>query len=143
MKKLKVAFDIGGVLSKYRELVRLYETLQDNECVEVVVISDMHPVQKMIDMLTLNSFKIDPSRLFSADYAKHGEGCKAVLCKELGVDILIDDFIGYVADGDHVRLLVMPNSTKPYYRDEWQTGGIGDDFGRRRAADNAIRDKHA
>jgi len=53
-------------------------------------------------------------------------------CKELGIDILIDDFIGYVAvEGAPVRLLVMPDATKPYYDPNWKTDGSEGDFGRR------------
>ena len=133
MKELRVAFDIGGVLSKYPKLITLYNILSEDQRVDVVIISDMHPVQKMLDMLHLNGFVVDEEQCFSADYQTHGEACKAVLCKELGVDILIDDFVGYVADGDHIRLLVMPNSKFPYYDDTWKTDGSEGDFGRRKS----------
>ena len=53
------------------------------------------------------------------------------MCEQLGIDILVDDFPGYVADGKHVGLLVMPNPREPYYHDSWRTDGSEGDFGRR------------
>ena len=133
MKKLKVAFDVGGVLSKYPEQFKLlFEILAASPLAEVYVISDMHPVSQIVKMLDLNWWC--NARIYSADYKTLGERCKAVLCEELGIDILIDDFVGYLADGKHIRLLVMPDSSKPYYADEWKTDGSEGDFGRRRAA---------
>ena len=37
----------------------------------------------------------------------------------------------FVASGDHVRLLVMPHPTEPYYHDDWETDGSEGKFGRR------------
>jgi hypothetical protein len=134
VKVLRVAFDVGGVLSKYpEEFRRLIDAFNDSDGVEVLVISDMHPEQKIREMLAANGFFGLPC--FSADYYSHGEACKAVLCERLGVDILVDDFIGYVATPGQprVRLLVMPDPSLPYYADSWKTDGSEGDFGRRRA----------
>ena len=132
---MRIAFDVGGVLSKYPSVFRpLLEVLHyhgNAEGIEVWIISDMHPEQKIIDMLELNGVAFYKHRVRSADYHTHGEMCKAVLCKELRIDLLIDDFPGYVAAGDHVRLLVMPHPTEPYYHDEWKTDGSEGAFGRR------------
>lgn len=135
---LNVAFDVGGVLSKYPQIFRpllwtLYVASTENYGeVEVHIISDMHPKEKILDMLARNGFDFIPSsRVHSADYATHGERCKAVLCEQLSIDLIIDDFPGYVADGNHVRLLVMPNTTQSYYHDDWKTDGSEGNFGRR------------
>lgn len=133
---MKIAFDIGGVLSKYPavfgQLIRALHLAEYHGAnVEAWIISDMHPEQKIIDVLAMNGFNPNPDRVKSADYKTHGEMCKAVLCKELGIDLLIDDFPGYVAAGDHVRLLVMPHPTEPYLHDEWKTDGSEEGFGRR------------
>lgn len=129
---IKVAFDIGGVLSKRPEVfVPLLKALEGSEEVEVYVVSDMHPKEKILDMLARNDIKVDPYRVISADYEKHGELCKTVVCQELRIDLLIDDFPGYVAVGDHVRLLMMPDPTRDYYADEWKTDGSEGNFGRR------------
>jgi hypothetical protein len=136
---LKIAFDIGGVLSKYPQQFRiLLDKLQApgrtglETSVEVYIISDMHDVDKMHQMLTNNGIRVDKSRVYSADYKEYGEFCKTHLCKQLGIDMLIDDFIGYVAEGDFIRMLVMPDAKQPYYHDDWQTDGSEGDFGRRR-----------
>ncbi len=130
---LKIAFDVGGVLSTYPDKFRpLLDALGASSGVEVWIISDMHPEQKIIDTLRLNGIRFLDKRVRSADYDKYGNACKAVLCKELEIDILIDDFVGYLADGDHIRLLLMPNSSNPYYHENWKTDGSEADFGRRK-----------
>lgn len=128
--KMKIAFDVGGVISKYpdtfRELIRKLEFI----CT-VYIISDMHPVESILETLELNNICVDKRNVFSADYAKYGEHCKTKLCEELGIDILIDDFMGYLADGDYIRLLVMPDSSRPYWHDTWKVK-TESDFGRRK-----------
>lgn len=130
---IRVAFDVGGVLSKRPEVfVPLLKALEASPDVTVFVVSDMHPQARIIDMLARNGILIDPERIISSDYETHGELCKTVVCKDLKIDLLIDDFPGYVAQGDHVRLLVMPDPSRPYFADEWQTDGSEGDFGRRK-----------
>lgn len=128
---MKIAFDVGGVLSKHKILRELFLSLLDGDN-EIYVISDMHPEEKILDMLVLNGFPLLDISVHSADYATHGENCKKVLCEEIGIDILIDDFIGYVAQGKYVRLLVMPDPNEPYYSDDWKTDGSEGNFGRRK-----------
>lgn len=136
---LKIAFDIGGVLSKYPDQFRilisklLQPDLTGTASVDIYVISDMHDVDKMHQLLVDNGFFfIKKDRIFSANYAEHGEFCKTQLCNQLGIDILIDDFIGYLAEGSFIRLLTMPNTSLPYYHDTWKTDGSEGDFGRRK-----------
>lgn len=122
MKKLiRIAFDIGGVLSKYPHIWK--PIIMVMAPLDVHIITDMHPNEKAVQVVHGNGFTMIPAdHIHSADYAKYGEACKAVLCKELEIDILIDDFIGYVADpGATIRLLVMPNSAEPYYHPNWKT----------------------
>jgi len=128
-KLLTIAFDIGGCLSKYPNQFRsLVQILQIHA--EGHVISDMHDEEKMYELLRINGFYIPRQFIHSANYKQYGEACKAELCKELSIDILVDDFIGYLADGKHIRLLIMPDSSLPYYSDEWKTDGSEGDFGR-------------
>lgn len=129
---LKIAFDIGGVLSKHRVLRDMFEALQYSYCdSEVYIITDMHDKERVIKTLKDNlNFEIHPNNIYCADYAKYGEACKQILCDELGIDILIDDFIGYVANGNYVRLLVMPDVEKPYWSDDWKVENEAE-FGRR------------
>jgi hypothetical protein len=130
---MKIAFDVGGVLSKYPAVFRgMIEVLLAGGA-DVYIISDMHPERKIWEMLTLNGIKIGRAAVYSADFKTHGEMCKAILCESLGIDLLVDDFPGYVAHGKHVRLLVMPDPHEPYYCDSWKTDGSEGDFGRRKA----------
>jgi len=121
------AIDVGGVLSKYpKEFYTLIRALEHSGLVSIYVISDMHPKDKIVEMLRSNylcPILVDPDNVYSADYEKYSEACKAELCKQLDIDILIDDFIGYVGDKDgaKIRLLVMPNSDLPYYAESWKS----------------------
>lgn len=129
---MKIAFDVGGVISKHPAVFKtLLAALHRSKEVEVWIISDMHPEQKIIDMLQLNGVEFLMHRVRSAAYQIHGELCKQVLCDELGIDLLIDDFPGYVATGKHVRLLVMPDPHLDYYHVDWKTDGSEGNFGRR------------
>ncbi len=141
---MKIAFDVGGVISKYPDLFfTLIEALEAGNRaikarggeaqVEVYILSDMHPKSKITDMLMQNGFSLHYDRVHSADYQTHGENCKAVLCEQLGIDILVDDFIGYVSTHGKplVRLLVMPDAERDYYSPEWKTDGSEGSFGRR------------
>jgi hypothetical protein len=132
MKPLKVAFDIGGVLSKYPDVMhRLVESLLSSGQ-DVHVITDMHIREEVLDVLRKNGFgSIPAENVHTADYQTHGEGCKAELLRELGIDIFLDDFVGYVAiPSSTIRLLVMPDPYQPYYAPEWVCNA-GPDFGRR------------
>jgi hypothetical protein len=142
VKPIRIAFDIGGVLSKrpeiWRPLVNILLKNGNSYGIEAFVITDMHDTGAVCRMLEDNGFVIPVNNVHSADFETHGEMCKAVLCKELGIDILIDDFPGYVNDGDHIRLLVMPDTKRPYYATaekegdpHWHTDGSEGNFGRR------------
>lgn len=129
---MRVGFDVGGVLSKYESLKRLYRFLSETPGVEVFVISDMHPKESIIKMLSMNHLPFIEENVISANYAEHGEQCKKVVCEQLDIDIMIDDFMGYLAQGKHVRLLVMPDPNEDYYSEYWQTDGSEGNFGRRK-----------
>lgn len=134
---IKIAFDIGGVLSKYPEVFRpiLRALYFFTESIEIHIVSDMHPKDKILKMLSMNGFSFIPAeRVHSADYQTYGENCKALLCATLGFDVLVDDFDGYLHNGSHVRLKVVADPSKPYYADTWKTDGSEGDFGRRRSS---------
>lgn len=118
---MRIAFDIGGVLSKYPDKFRhLIPTLQASGC-KIFVITDMHDVDKIYNMLVLNGFYIPKDHIYSADYKTHGEGCKSELLRELAIDLFFDDFMGYMmVPSDTIQCLVMPNPYKPYWAEEWK-----------------------
>ena len=74
------------------------------------------------------------SDVYSADYKAHGEACKAVLLRELGIDVLVDDHPGYLVwpwpGPAPLRLRVEPDVHRPYHAPEWETDGSEGDFGR-------------
>jgi hypothetical protein len=134
-RPLRVAFDVGGVLSKYPDAFRRLLSALHAGGAEVYVLSDMHPREAILDMLARNGLGwIDSERVVSADYQIYGEECKAVSCEHFAVDILVDDFVGYVACQGRppVRLLCMPDPERDYYAAEWKTDGSEGAFGRRR-----------
>jgi predicted glycosyltransferase len=53
---MKVAFDIGGVLSKYPDVFRPLIVQLQHTGIEVFVITDMHDVEKIAEMLAENDF---------------------------------------------------------------------------------------
>jgi hypothetical protein len=134
---VRIAFDIGGVLSKFPDVFRpLFDAVLAAEAfgkVEVWVVSDMKPHAKALAFCHDNNFWVRPERVVCADYQANGEACKAVVCEQLGIDVLVDDFIGYIATPGRppVRLLVMPDPELPYYADDWKTDGSEGNFGRR------------
>lgn len=131
-RPLRVALDIGGVISKYPDVIRSFAQALVAGGAEVYVITDMHDHAGVCATLARNEFGfIDPTRVHCADYTTHGEGCKAVLLRDLRIDVMLDDFVGYVAiPGCPVRCLVMPDATQPYWHPTWQTGD-DQEFGRR------------
>lgn len=135
---LKVSFDIGGVLSKYPDKFRvLIHALIVSPDIEIHVMTDMHEREYTLKLLEDNGFgMIPPERVHNSDYAKHGEMCKAILMRDLGIDLLIDDFPGYcVWDWSFgpapIRCLVQPDPNRPYWSKDWKTRPEDGEFGRR------------
>jgi hypothetical protein len=135
---MKIAFDIGGVLSKFPKeigvLIDILGTRKDR--VQLFVITDQHPKEEVLATLRANGFDwmdFDEDNVLCSDYEKHGDACKAVLLREHGVDILVDDHPGYLVwpwpTPAPLRLRVEPDPRRPYWHPSWnQDGG---DFGRR------------
>ena len=133
---MKLAVDIGGCISKYPEQFRwLIISLGVNW--EIFIITDMHDKVEVMKQLKDNKIDVLENHVYCADYAKYGEMCKAVLLKELEIDMFIDDFIGYTMAWDSsfgpapIRLLVCPDATMPYWSNQWITDDKSD-FGRRK-----------
>jgi len=132
---MNIAFDIGGVISKYPDVLKkLMSKLMDTNC-EIYIITDMHDKKHVNSILQTNGIYLPLDHIHCADYNKYGDMCKAILLRDLKIDLMFDDFIGYLGwdstFGDApIRLLVMPDSFKPYWHTDWKTN---DDleFGRR------------
>lgn len=138
---MKIAFDIGGVLSKYPDKFKdLLETLADWENTfkhDLFVITDMHIKDEVLNQLRdngIDDYLIPDENVYCADYAKHGELCKAVLLRDLKIDMFFDDFMGYLMWPPEfgpapIRCLIMSDAHRPYWAPEWKCSG--GDFGRR------------
>lgn len=142
---MKIGFDVGGVISKYpNEFKRIISSFNyENESssghgiIDLYIISDIFPIDYTWQMLVKNgiSYYFDKKNVHSANYEKYGNMAKAVLIKELNLDIFVDDFDGYLqwdsSLGTQPLLLrVMPDAFKPYWSDDWRCDG---EFGRKRA----------
>lgn len=120
---MKLVFDLGGVITKYPEFFRTLILSLSNTC-EIYCISDIPDKMEIVKCLRMNDIAIKEENVYSADYTKYGEMCKAVLCKELKIDCIFDDFVGYLmADSSightPIRLHVQPNAFLPYCADNW------------------------
>lgn len=131
---MKVAFDIGGVLSKYpdefRELLRML-----TPSFEVFVVTDMKPKSMVMETLKLNGFGIffNEEHVHLADFDTYGEGCKYVIYQALEIDMVYDDHEAYLGlGGVPVRCLVMNDPYRPYWHPTWVLPeGQESNFGRR------------
>lgn len=113
---IRIGFDIGGVLSKHPAFFRpLIEALNAHPDFEVHVLTDVQP-PRSIALIHENGYPVPAERIHSADYATHREACKAVMAKELRLDVLVDDHLPYldpiqrVCGDATIRLHVMPGS---------------------------------
>lgn len=132
---MKIAFDIGGVLSKYTQVCKEWLAVMKTGGAEVFILTDMHDRAQMLYMLALNGIDVPADHVYTADYKKYGEACKAILMRQLGIDILVDDHPGYTIwpwpEPAPMRLLVQPDVRRAYYAPEWATDGKEGDFGRK------------
>lgn len=138
----RIGFDIGGVLSKYPDILRpIVAALLAAPDVEVHVLTDMPDHAKAVRFCHDNGFAIPAERIHSCDYEAHGEECKAVKARDLDLSVLVDDFLGYVATvgAPTLRLLTMPDPTRDYYHPDWKTDGSEGAFGRRLAKKGAAQ----
>ena len=146
---MKIGFDIGGVISKYpqefKNLVSIFfwytqEFYATGHVIpDIYIITDQHPKEEVLKILQENGFGFyfEAKNVYCADYEKYGNMAKAILIKELGIQIFIDDFDGYLQWDSSLGLQplllkVQPDWYKPYWHEEWKVEGS--DFGRRKAS---------
>ena len=139
---MKIGIDIGGVISKYPKVFKsLIKTFQEKYGTEnIYIITDQHPKEYVLASLRMNGIGFDGMEerfqlVRCADYDKYCNMCKAILIKELELDIYIDDFDGYLQwdstlGPQPLLLKVMPDAYKPYWHETWNTEGESS-FGRK------------
>lgn len=162
---LKIGFDIGGVISKYPEI--FWDIMQrfrfpmhrscdgdwSDEIKNIFIITDQHPKDEVINLLKNNGFiyngehdtnfvTVLPENVYCADYEKYGNMAKAILIKELRLDIFIDDFEGYLQwdsslGPQPILLKVQPDAFRPYWSDNWNCDG--GEFGRRKYTGDSMK----
>jgi hypothetical protein len=119
-----VAFDIGGVLSRYPEKMKALMHALMAGGVDVRIVTDINH-SKAIELLHLNGFGFVPDeKVHSGDWSVDGDLCKTNVCTEIGVDFLIDDRPDYCAEGDFIGMVLSPRPRVSYYAKTWMNGPI-------------------
>jgi len=118
---MKIAFDIGGVLTRHTAKMKEIMATLERGGAEVHVVTDM-PLNKAMDLCIANGITdiIPISRIHSADWDCHQELCKTILCEELGIEALFDDHGPYLHTGNFIGFLLTPRPSLPYYSNEWK-----------------------
>jgi hypothetical protein len=120
-RNYKIGFDIGGVLSREPEVFKaMISAFRSSPIWETYILTDM-PKEKAESLLQANNIDYDKENLLCADWNESQEMCKAELVKKHGLDILVDDHLGYVTPEEiPIGLLVVPRPKKPYNSPEWK-----------------------
>lgn len=133
---MKYAFDLGGTVTKYPEIFHcMIVSLQSSGWNQVFILTDMKDRANVRELMKLNGLEhhVLDSQIHLADYDRHGEACKAIVMRDLGIDVLVDDHGGYLVwpwpEPAPLRLLVTPDPRRPYTAPTWKTPD-GEGFGR-------------
>jgi hypothetical protein len=95
---MEIAFDIGGVIGKYQVIFIPMMTALAKGGIEVYIVADIPDKKQALSVIDDLVYSIDVDRVLCADYSQYSERCKAVLIKEYGIDVLVDDHPGFCAD---------------------------------------------
>lgn len=117
---MRIAFDIGGVISKYPDqMMEMMKALiaggQD-----VYILTDMSK-ETAVPMCRMNGIDfIDDDHILCADWGAYHDRAKTVVCESMGIDVLIDDRPDYAAEGNFIGMVLSPRPRKPYYAGSWK-----------------------
>lgn len=117
--RLRVSFDIGGVLSKYPHVFRPMVSALIKGGAVVYVLTDIPDHAKATKLVWDNGFHVDADHVLCADWNEHGDSCKAEVLKAHGIHLHIDDFAPYCAHGECLSLFAWPNPELPYYHEDF------------------------
>ena len=121
MKRYKIGFDIGGVLSTHTTLFRDLITIFDkSQQVEIFIVTDIN-YETARNLLLKNHFKINDANILFADWSASESRCKEDICRQYKIDILFDDYRPYLTSlSETLGMLVLPRKDLPYNSQEWQ-----------------------
>ena len=121
---MKIAFDIGGVISRYPKQMLEMMTALIKGGTEVHIITDMNQ-QDALTTCKENKILdiINRKNIHSADWSANGDKCKTEICENIGIDILIDDRPDYCAQGNFIGLVLSPRPDTQYYAPTWKNAG--------------------
>jgi hypothetical protein len=114
---VKIAFDIGGVISRYPDQMKTIIQALMAGGVDVCIVTDMPPATANI-LLRLNGFDFVPS-VYCGNWTEHGDMCKSLICEREGIDVLFDDRPDYCALGNFIGFVLAPRPQIPYYAQKW------------------------
>ncbi len=118
-KRMRIGFDIGGVISKYPDEFRfLLLALSKVPEIEIYIVTDM-PRDVAKDLLTKNNIPWSEKRLLCGEWGDHGDKCKSVLMRKHRIEIMVDDRLDYIFGGVKIGLMVVPRTHRKYYAPSW------------------------
>ncbi len=135
---LTIAFDIGGVISRYPEKMKQLMAVLIKGGALVYILTDMNPVDALaavranglMHLIGHDRLLSDPyfqsarnRYILSANWSRDGDLCKTRIMEDEGIDFLIDDRPDYAAKGDFIGLVLSPRPDVPYYHESWSNTG--------------------
>lgn len=130
---MRIAIDIGGVLSKYPwEIKSIIKAMSDaGHIVYLLTDMDRGSASLVLEENQIVPHLVKSDAVLCADFHRHGEAAKAVVVREQMIDVLIDDHPGYLVwpwdSMAPLRLAVMPDPRRAYNSNSWISSG---EFGR-------------
>lgn len=119
---MRVAFDIGGTISRYPNEMKAMMIAFMAGGVEVHIMTDINP-KDATKLIIANGLDFVPANhVHSCDWSTYGDLCKTQMMEQLGIDVLIDDRPDYCAAGNFIGLVVSPRPAVPYYHKSWVNG---------------------
>jgi hypothetical protein len=116
---MRVAFDIGGLISRYPDEMKTLMHALTAGGVEVHIMTDMNSKDAWNAVLENGLDFIPANRVHSCDWSQYGDLCKTKMMEKIGIHVLVDDRPDYCASGDFIGLVLSPRPEKGYYHKTW------------------------
>lgn len=138
LEVLRIAFDIGGVISRYPGEMKTLMQRLINGGAYVFLLTDMNRADahaacrenKLYNFIGhrgligsgINGAGTEDLReqyILCANWSDYGDQCKTRLMEMNKINFLIDDRPDYCAEGDYIGLVLSPRQHIPYYHNSW------------------------